>query len=478
MHTDSFEPSSKRSGHLKQSLLATCFGAALLAAAAGAPAGAADSLKIIPFLTTENDPATLNVLGGIFESYSKEHSDVAVDVTLGSHGDVGQRFTTAAAVGGDMAIVQVPARDINDFANSGLLLPIDDLVQAIGEDQFSPGAVFRGLDGKAYALAYTGGTHGTVWVRDDMLQEAGLAPPKTYEEFLAAAKAMTKDTDGDGRPDVYGFGIPGGADGATDARFINFVYQECADFFDWDGNLVFNRPEALEALKRYIAMFEYSPPGAVGWSWLDGIDAFIGGRIAMHPYGGRLGVNLNRAAPEIRAKTSVIPLEVGSVDAARGGWDYIAIYAKTRYPDVSKDVLGYFLSPDQLKKVALTVPGHLIPPIASVSEAVLASDDPYVQKFHDDVATLFKVGTHVADPALSMGALDVSTCKFNPVPNPMPWGSKIFAGSPPIIAEMIQRITVDHEPVEEAWKWGYTRMGEVADEWKAANPGWKAPPKP
>ena len=42
--------------------------------------------------------------------------------------------------------------------------------------------------------------------RTDLFREAGLQPPKTFEEFRTCAKALTKG-------DIYGFGMRGGAGG-------------------------------------------------------------------------------------------------------------------------------------------------------------------------------------------------------------------------------------------------------------------------
>jgi multiple sugar transport system substrate-binding protein len=42
-----------------------------------------------------------------------------------------------------------------------------------------------------------------------MFKAAGLdvnAPPKTWDEFLAYAKKLTRNTDGDGKIDQWGFG--------------------------------------------------------------------------------------------------------------------------------------------------------------------------------------------------------------------------------------------------------------------------------
>ncbi len=49
-------------------------------------------------------------------------------------------------------------------------------------------------------------THVVIYLyyRQDLFQQANLQPPKTFDEFLAAAKALTKG-------DMAGFGMRGGA---------------------------------------------------------------------------------------------------------------------------------------------------------------------------------------------------------------------------------------------------------------------------
>jgi ABC-type glycerol-3-phosphate transport system substrate-binding protein len=325
-----------------------------------------------------------------------------------------------------------------------------------------------------YAIAYAGGVQGSLWARADLLAAAGLEAPKTYEELLAAAKAMTKDNDGDGNIDVYGIGLPVGSDGATDARFTNFLYQNCGDYFDRAGNLAFNKPQVLDAVQRYVELVQYAPPDVTGWSWFDGLDAFLSGKIAMHPYGGRLGVRLEAANPEMRANTEVIMLPAGEkTKAVQAGNDYLSVFSGTLYPNEAKQFLQFFFTGDRLARFELTVPGHLIPPTNDLAATIVASDNEYVTKHKADVETLFAVASYGADPTVMMGAVDTESCTFNPVYNPMPWSSEIFARSPTIDAEMLQRIVVNSETPESAWEWAYTEMEKIANDWKAANPDWK-----
>jgi multiple sugar transport system substrate-binding protein len=396
------------------------------------------------------------------------HPDVFVDVLIVPHGQGDQRLIAAQAVGAPLDVVN----EVNaDFIEADYLLPLDDVIDEMGRDDFKPGSIYHFAD-HDYAIGYSGGTHGTLWVRTDLLEEAGLEPPTTYAELLAAAEAMTQDTDGDGKIDIWGIGLPAGSDGATMTRLKPFIYQNCGSWFDKEGNLTYDSPGVLEALERYIALVEYSPPDVTSWSWFGGIDAFTTGRIAMHPYGGRLGVNLWRQAPEIRENTSVIYFPVGDeVQAGRGAFDWVALSSTSAHPEEAKEFLKFFLSPEQLSKLLISVPGHLIPPTYSAAEYLAGMDHEYMAKYKSDVETLYAVADLNADPALNMGAVDVESCTFEPTVNPMPW---MGACSPsvPIDSELIQRVVIEGESPEEAWQWAIEQWKTCSEEWKAEHPGW------
>jgi multiple sugar transport system substrate-binding protein len=100
-----------------------------------------------------------------------------------------------------------------------------------------------------------------MYYRTDMFAELGLQPPKTREEFLAAAKKLTRDLNGDGETDVYGFGIRG-ARGGHD-WWGTFVLSSGARFFDAQGNSGLTTPEAIAANQWFIDLYlkhKVSPP--------------------------------------------------------------------------------------------------------------------------------------------------------------------------------------------------------------------------
>ncbi|MEV8465352.1 sugar ABC transporter substrate-binding protein [Fluviibacterium sp. DFM31] len=121
-----------------------------------------------------------------------------------------------AIIGGnapDAAMVKAFAQP--RLVEMGALAPIDDeLAGWDGRDQLLDNLLelAKGPDGKQYYLPVQYVVL-YLYYRPDMFEELGLAVPTTCEEFRDAAKALTRDTDGDGQIDVYGFGLRGAKGG-------------------------------------------------------------------------------------------------------------------------------------------------------------------------------------------------------------------------------------------------------------------------
>jgi len=93
-----------------------------------------------------------------------------------------------------------------DYVAGGYL---EDLSARIAADKALQwddiGAFFRDFsakyDGKTYLIPLDGDFH-MLYYRADVFKAAGLQPPKTWDEYLADAKALNgKDMNGDGTPD-------------------------------------------------------------------------------------------------------------------------------------------------------------------------------------------------------------------------------------------------------------------------------------
>lgn len=81
----------------------------------------------------------------------------------------------------------VATSSIVPLLQGGLLRPLDDLVAKYGQN-LRPTQLIK-IDGKVMAVAFMSNTQ-HLFYRTDILSKAGVQPPKTYEEVLAASKAI------------------------------------------------------------------------------------------------------------------------------------------------------------------------------------------------------------------------------------------------------------------------------------------------
>lgn len=114
-----------------------------------------------------------------------------------------------------------------------------------------------------------------VYYRPSMFKAANITVPKTYAEFLNACKVLTKDTNGDGKTDVYGFGMRGAKGGQE--PWGSFIWARGGDFTD------FTTAKAVAGMQDFIDLFKnkYVPPTAVTDGFNEIIANFKSGKTAM-----------------------------------------------------------------------------------------------------------------------------------------------------------------------------------------------------
>jgi multiple sugar transport system substrate-binding protein len=141
--------------------------------------------------------------------FNETHTDVQVDMTIMAWDVLTQKLLPAlgSGEGPDISVDGVEA--IPAKAEIGAFGPVDEYYERWDE----AGALFESLA----AATEFGGKHYTVpmtyspmllYYNKTLFEEAGLdpeEPPATMEELREAALALTKDTDGDGEKDQYGF---------------------------------------------------------------------------------------------------------------------------------------------------------------------------------------------------------------------------------------------------------------------------------
>ena len=158
--------------------------------------------------------------------------------------------------------------DLQQIAQTGALTPLDEY--GIDSSGFAEGILSAGTyKGKVYGLAPTVSTIALVYNKD-MLAEAGVAVPKTWDELKAAAAELT-------RPGRYGMAVDADATFEAAWQFLPFLWSNGGDERRLDS------PQAEQALRLWADLVENGSmsKSVLNWNQADLHDQFVAGRTAM-----------------------------------------------------------------------------------------------------------------------------------------------------------------------------------------------------
>jgi len=114
-----------------------------------------------------------------------------------------------------------------------------------------------------------------VYYRPSMFKAAGVTVPTTYADFLTACKKLTRDTNGDGKTDVYGFGMRGAKGGQE--PWGSFIWGAGGNFTDLTS------AKSVAGMQDFINLYKnhYVPPTATTDGFNEIIANFKSGKTAM-----------------------------------------------------------------------------------------------------------------------------------------------------------------------------------------------------
>ncbi len=218
----------------------------------------------------------------------------------------------------------------------------------------------------------------------------------------------------------------------------------------------------------------YASPSLYNATFQDILSAYISGRAAMGTFPGRLGVNLAEQNPEIAEVTTVVPVPAGPFMTGEllfGGIQHYSVHAETAYPEEALVFLEFMTTGERSLDFAMTVPGHLLPPLQSVRDLIPTYESEFMTRHGDWVIALSEMVPDAMSPILSMGSVSGGQY-LGRLSNLCPWASQIW-GSPPIDGTMFQEILINGTDPEQAWTAAAEQMGAAAEQWKQENPDWE-----
>jgi alpha-glucoside transport system substrate-binding protein len=151
-----------------------------------------------------------------------------VTVKYNSSGDNTPTVLSTAVQGGnppDLAAVSQPGLMV-DFQKKGALQPLDFAKTEISDNYPEDFVKLTTIDGKIYGLIFKGANKSTVWYNVKSLNDAGVEPPKTWDDLIKDASTIKASG-------TTPFSV-GGADGWTLTDLFENIYlrQAGGDMYD------------------------------------------------------------------------------------------------------------------------------------------------------------------------------------------------------------------------------------------------------
>jgi multiple sugar transport system substrate-binding protein len=119
-----------------------------------------------------------------------------------------------------------------------------------------------------------------LWYNKAIFTKAGVQPPTTWSQLLAAAKTLT----GNG---VFGYSGPAGATFNGLQVLYNFMLANgSGNIYDESCKPIVDNPQTVAAFDYYHQLLQYSEPDSGAYNWAEVVNAFDAGKAAMMTFKG------------------------------------------------------------------------------------------------------------------------------------------------------------------------------------------------
>ncbi|MEL6819046.1 MAG: ABC transporter substrate-binding protein [Pseudomonadota bacterium] len=229
----------------------------------------------IRFWTTEEQPERLAKQEEMAAQFEAE-TGTSVEVIPVSESDLGTRATAAFAAGDLPDVIYHTLQYALPWAEAGILdtEAATEVVEELGNGTFAPGALaMAAVDGGVASVPVDGWTQMVVY-RADKFAEAGLEPPTSYANVVAALEALHNP------PEMYGFVAATKVDENFMSQVLEHVFlANGVSPVNADGFAPLDEAKTTEVLEFYKAIAEASPPGELFWQ--QSRELYFAGQAAM-----------------------------------------------------------------------------------------------------------------------------------------------------------------------------------------------------
>jgi N,N'-diacetylchitobiose transport system substrate-binding protein len=344
-------------------------------ASSSKPAKLSGSISV--WIMDPGSPKIQGVVKGYATSFEAANPGTSVDIEFVPWAQAHDKFTTSIAGGKTPDVAEMGTTWTPEFADQGAF----EEVSKPASGQYVSSLVDAAtLDGKVWGKPWYAGSRALIY-RKDVLEKAGVEPPKTWDELIAAAKAIKAKV-----PGVF----PTGYTGLTEHMYLPTIWQAGGEIAKQEGDgwtSALNTPEAAKAIQFYTDFYKQglTPKAAIGWEEPDAQTAFVNGDIAMLIGGGWTYNSIIDTKPGLKSKIGTIlePAGPSGKDTAFAGGSHLVVFKGSKNQALARAFVDYMLEASNLNKFTGEI-GFLPGTVAGI-EASGYLDDPIRKPFAEQL---------------------------------------------------------------------------------------------
>jgi len=246
----------------------------------------------------------------------------------------------------DLFSVNVP--NISEFATAGWVIPVDDLLPKEERAKFFAGTLDGAtVNGKLSVVPWYNNGPG-LWYRTDLLDNAGLTPPKTYDDLIAACRKLQT-------PEIAGYVLPLPQIEQGVINWMEHLWGYGGEIMDDKQNIVLDKGTAgVQSLQRvidYVYKDKIVPEYALTLTQVqDAMNLFRTGKAVFLRLWYSSGGDLYKDDTTIKGKWGVTTLP--SLDGTKPGpgclgtWN-LGISSFSKHPKETAEVVRWLTSEEQ-----------------------------------------------------------------------------------------------------------------------------------
>lgn len=309
------------------------------------------------------EPVTVSFLVSAFEvpvwqpliaEFEAQHPDIHIEAIEGpSTSNIVEDLYVSAFLLGNAPydLVYMDMTWVAKFAAAGWLQDLSTRVTPEQEVQFLPGTWNGGkYQGKLYRFPAVRADVGSMYYRQDLLDQLGYSPPETFTELVQISQALQAE----GVP--WGFLWSGKQTEGTTAMFMEVLSGFGGSWIDPDTlEVALDAPAAIAALDFLVNTLKQglSPPGTVSYQEEETRRLFQNGQAVFMrnwPYAWSL---ITAPTSPVQGKVGIYSLVSQPEQLARacqGGWGW-GISTTSPHPEAAWQVIQFFSSESAQRQV-------------------------------------------------------------------------------------------------------------------------------